>query len=68
MEVLTKALKWELEPLIFGNQLEVSARKERHFTFSDQKTQHHEKYSNSESYKHEDKFAEREENHLYLVI
>lgn len=32
------------------------------------KTQHHEKYGNSESYKHEDKFAEREENHLYLVI
>ena len=32
------------------------------------KTQHHEKYSNSEIYKHEDKFAEREKNHLYLVI
>lgn len=34
LEVLTKELKLELEHLISGNQLEISARKESHFTFS----------------------------------
>lgn len=34
LEVLTKELKLELEHLISGNQLEISARKGSHFTFS----------------------------------